>query len=395
MGGQGREVAPDEVAGLYIHIPFCRSRCIYCDFYSTTLPQAWQGPYVEALGREMEIRANEEAGKLGRIGTVYIGGGTPSLLTGEALERLFALVARHYRLEDGAEVTLEANPDDVTGEWVDSLKGTPVNRISMGVQSLDDNILRTLRRRHTAEQARRAVALLQEAGYTNLSLDLIYGLPGQGLAQFERDVREVLGMGVTHLSAYALQFEPGTALSAMRQRGELSEADEELSLACYERLMDLTAEAGMEHYEISNFALPGRRSRHNSSYWTEAPYVGLGAGAHSYDPTGHVRSFNCEDIRQYIEAVGHGRRPSTSEVLDETTRYNERVMLRLRTCEGLSLDELERDFGLDRRRYCERMAEPHILRGRVQKKAGEALCLTRSGLFVSDDIISDLLEVES
>ena len=395
MGGQGREVAPDEVAGLYIHIPFCRSRCIYCDFYSTTLPQAWQGPYVEALGREMEIRANEEAGKLGRIGTVYIGGGTPSLLTGEALERLFALVARHYRLEDGAEVTLEANPDDVTGEWVDSLKGTPVNRISMGVQSLDDNILRTLRRRHTAEQARKAVALLQEAGYTNLSLDLIYGLPGQGLAQFERDVREVLGMGVTHLSAYALQFEPGTALSAMRQRGELSEADEELSLACYERLMDLTAEAGMEHYEISNFALPGRRSRHNSSYWTEAPYVGLGAGAHSYDPTGHVRSFNCEDIRQYIEAVGHGRRPSTSEVLDETTRYNERVMLRLRTCEGLSLDELERDFGLDRRRYCERMAEPHILRGRVQKKAGEALCLTRSGLFVSDDIISDLLEVES
>ena len=395
MGGQGREVAPDEVAGLYIHIPFCRSRCIYCDFYSTTLPQAWQGPYVEALGREMEIRANEEAGKLGRIGTVYIGGGTPSLLTGEALERLFALVARHYRLEDGAEVTLEANPDDVTGEWVDSLKGTPVNRISMGVQSLDDNILRTLRRRHTAEQARRAVALLQEAGYTNLSLDLIYGLPGQGLAQFERDVREVLGMGVTHLSAYALQFEPGTALSAMRQRGELSEADEELSLACYERLMDLTAEAGMEHYEISNFALPGRRSRHNSSYWTEAPYVGLGAGAHSYDPTGHVRSFNCEDIRQYIEAVGHGRRPSTSEVLDETTRYNERVMLRLRTCEGLSLDELERDFGPERRRYCERMAEPHILRGRVQKKAGEALCLTRSGLFVSDDIISDLLEVEN
>ena len=395
MGGQGREVAPDEVAGLYIHIPFCRSRCIYCDFYSTTLPQAWQGPYVEALGREMEIRANEEAGKLGRIGTVYIGGGTPSLLTGEALERLFALVARHYRLEDGAEVTLEANPDDVTGEWVDSLKGTPVNRISMGVQSLDDNILRTLRRRHTAEQARRAVALLQEAGYTNLSLDLIYGLPGQGLAQFERDVREVLGMGVTHLSAYALQFEPGTALSAMRQRGELSEADEELSLACYERLMDLTAEAGMEHYEISNFALPGRRSRHNSSYWTEAPYVGLGAGAHSYNPTGHVRSFNCEDIRQYIEAVGQGRRPSTSEVLDETTRYNERVMLRLRTCEGLSLDKLERDFGLDRRRYCERMAEPHILRGRVQKKAGEALCLTRSGLFVSDDIISDLLEVES
>ena len=395
MGGQGREVAPDEVAGLYIHIPFCRSRCIYCDFYSTTLPQAWQGPYVEALGREMEIRANEEAGKLGRIGTVYIGGGTPSLLAGEALERLFALVARHYRLEDGAEVTLEANPDDVTGEWVDSLKGTPVNRISMGVQSLDDNILRTLRRRHTAEQARRAVALLQEAGYTNLSLDLIYGLPGQGLAQFERDVREVLGMGVTHLSAYALQFEPGTALSAMRQRGELSEADEELSLACYERLMDLTAEAGMEHYEISNFALPGRRSRHNSSYWTEAPYVGLGAGAHSYDPTGHVRSFNCEDIRQYIEAVGHGRRPSTSEVLDETTRYNERVMLRLRTCEGLSLDELERDFGPERRRYCERMAEPHILRGRVQKKAGEALCLTRSGLFVSDDIISDLLEVEN
>lgn len=395
--------------GIYVHIPFCRSRCIYCDFYSTTLPQTWQAAYVEAVGRELELTLPSPSGQVCNATSIYLGGGTPSLLSPEALRRLFALLQRHVATLPGTEVTIEANPDDVTPEWVALLKETPVSRVSMGVQSLDDGILRTLRRRHTAAQARRAVSLLQEGGYHNLSLDLIYGLPGQTLAQFEADVRQLLALGIPHLSAYALQFEPGTALFRMKETGQVSEADEELSRACYERLIDLTAEAGLEHYEISNFARPGFRSRHNSAYWTGAPYIGLGAGAHSYDGA-RARSFNCKNIKDYIAAINRGEHPSETEVLTDCERYDERVMLSLRTAEGLSLDRLEQDFGPERRRYCERMAAPHVARGTLtlrtlpgdgpadgghertaKRPAGETLCLTRRGLFVSDDIISDLM----
>lgn len=405
------------MAGLYIHIPFCRSRCIYCDFYSTTLPPAWQMPYVEALGKEMVIRGQEARGK-GQEDTflscdvsssvklfscpltpypftsLYLGGGTPSQLTPEALRRLFLLISQHVLLAPDAEVTIEANPDDVTPEWIALLKDTPVNRISMGVQSLDDDILRILHRRHTARQAIAAVRLLQEAGYDNLSLDLIYGLPGQTLQQFTADVERLLSLGIPHLSAYALQFEEGTQLYRMRSEGIIREADEELSFNCYQVLIDRCWDAGMEHYEISNFARPGFRSRHNSSYWNDSPYVGLGAGAHSYDPQICRRSFNCEDMQLYIRSINEGRLPSETELLDDDTRYNERVMLRLRTCEGLSLSGIEHDFGPTRRQYCERMARPHLIAGRLQKKADETLSLTRQGLFVSDDIISDLVFIE-
>ena len=250
-------------------------------------------PYVEALGRELELRvsqypaikednARSQQTSLSLMEdpeetcTLYLGGGTPSQLSAEALHRLFVLIGQHTMLAPSAEVTIEANPDDVTPLWVAALRDTPVNRISMGIQTFDDDILRTIHRRHTADQARRAVRLLQDAGYTNLSLDLIYGLPDQSLASFENDVRQALTLDIQHLSAYALQFEKGTPLFSMREQGLIDEADEELSRACYESLIDLTAEAGMEHYEISNFARPGFRSRHNSSYWTEKPYIGLG-----------------------------------------------------------------------------------------------------------------------
>ena len=387
------------MAGLYIHIPFCQSRCIYCDFYSTTLPVSWQMPYIEALGRELELRVTnydlrEKDSKLGtrnsELKTLYIGGGTPSQLTSEALRRLFYIIDQHITLAPDAEVTIEANPDDVCPQWISLLKDTPVNRISMGVQSLDDGILRTLHRRHTARQAKEAIEKLQEAGYQNLSNDLIYGLPGQSLSQFESDVREMLAMGIPHLSAYALQFEEGTPLMQMKAKGEVTEADEELSLACYNKLIDLTHDAGLEHYEISNFARPGWRSRHNSSYWTGTPYLGLGAGAHSYDGK-RQRSYNCEDLKRYIQEIEQGQLPMQIEELDEDARYNERVMLSLRTCEGLSLSALEQDFGRERLNYCLRMAKPHIEGGRLQEKADKSLCLTRHGLFVSDDIISDLM----
>ena len=362
-------------------------------------------PYVEAVGRELELRLPEisETPGISRISgmpgnsaqyqpaTLYLGGGTPSLLSSEALRLLFDSVCRHVVLTPSAEMTIEANPDDVTPEWIASLKDTPINRISMGVQSFNDAILRTLRRRHTAEQASKAVHLLHEAGYHNISLDLIYGLPDQTLDDFTHDVRLALSLGITHLSAYALQYEQGTQLYMLRQQGTIQEADEEMSLNCYEHLIDLTAQAGMEHYEISNFAQPGYRSRHNSSYWTNQPYIGLGAGAHSYSPSTCVRSFNCENIQEYIHCINEGRCPSTIETLSPIDRYNECVMLRLRTCEGLSLQDIEHQFGTERLNYLLRMAAPHLQRGTLQKKTDETLCLTRRGLFVSDDIISDLL----
>ncbi len=349
--------------------------------------------YVEAVGRELFIRSEafRFRSEAFRPSSLYLGGGTPSLLSSEALHRLFHLIGQHAMLTENTEVTIEANPDDVTPEWIASLKDTPINRISMGVQSFNDAILRTLRRRHTAEQASKAVLLLHEAGYHNISLDLIYGLPNQTLDDFTHDVRLALSLGITHLSAYALQYEQGTQLYKLRQQGTIQEADEELSLNCYEHLIDLTAQAGMEHYEISNFALPGYRSRHNSSYWTNQPYIGLGAGAHSYSPSTCVRSYNCEDIKEYIRSINEGSRPATIETLSPIDHYNECVMLRLRTCEGLSLPNIEQQFGTERLNYLLRMAAPHLHRGTLQKKTDETLCLTRRGLFVSDDIISDLL----
>ncbi len=369
--------------GVYIHIPFCHSRCVYCDFVSTTLGREWQQRYVGALLREMRQR-REELG-VSRARTIYIGGGTPSQLSADVLMQLMEGIQRNFTWDADCEFTLEANPDDVTPHFVQLLADTPVNRVSMGVQSTDDNVLRFLRRRHTVEQALRAIESLQQAGLANISADLIYGLPHQSLDMFCQDVGVLLATGIPHLSAYALQYEEGTQLYAMQQRGEVPPEDEEHSLRCYEALMDMTHSTGLHHYEISNFARTGMHSRHNSSYWQGLPYIGLGAGAHSYDGQ-CTRRANTSDVKVYI----NGKNETEVEVLSRTELYDERVMLSLRTREGLDLEQLQRDFGLAMRQHCERMAMPHVERGMLQRK-GEHLVLARKALFVSDDIITHLL----
>lgn len=372
-------------SGVYIHIPFCKSRCIYCDFYSTTSAAEWASRYVDAVLLESKQRANDKQAR-----TLYLGGGTPSILPPSELSRLINGIAEVFPLVNGAEVTMEANPDDICPTLIDAIKDTPVNRISMGVQSLDDRILRLLRRRHTAESALQAVEQLKYNGYNNISLDLIYGLPTQTLQDFQHDARRMLSLDIPHLSAYALQVEPGTTLYNMVERGELQEADEELSLACYQSLMEQTSQAGMVHYEISNFAIPGRESRHNSSYWQLLPYVGLGAGAHSYDGKS-TRRANLPDLLTYINGV-HDNSADwyEEEHLTADEQYDEFIMLSLRTRQGLLLPELERRFGANRRQYAERCAAPHLASGRLQKR-GEALCLTSDGLFIADTIIRDML----
>ena len=370
-----------KTGGIYIHVPFCQKRCIYCDFYSTTYGPEWKRFYVSALKHEMLLRRTEIDSS--RVPSLYIGGGTPSQLSSSLLVEIFQAVMETFSLADDAEVTIEVNPDDVSPQLIAALRQTPVNRISMGVQTFSDDLLRFLNRRHTSAQALRAVLLFREAGYDNISLDLIYGLPGQSFENWTNDVRQLLSLDVPHLSAYALSYEEGTPLYNMLQDGKLSEAPEDMSWRMYEYLLDEVAAAGMEHYEISNFAKPGMHARHNSSYWNGSPYLGLGPGAHSYDGI-NIRRSNDTSLKDYVQATGDV--PHQTEILNSNELYDELVMTRLRTASGLPLAILTPE----QKSYCLRMSEPHINAGNLLRE-GDVLRLSRKGIFISNSIISDLM----
>ena len=365
------------MTGIYIHIPFCRSRCLYCDFYSTTLLELRQR-YVEALCREMLFREHPVQAE-----TIYLGGGTPSQLSPSQLRQLFCNINKVYAPKADAEITMECNPDDVSEPFAQLLQELPVNRVSMGVQTFDDCRLRFLRRRHNASQVGEAIKRLRQAGIGNISIDLIYGFPGQAIEEWREDIRQALELKVEHLSAYSLMYEEGTPLYQLLQSGQVKEIDEELSRQMYYELKDQLAVAGFEHYEISNFARPGFRSRHNSSYWNNTPYIGLGAAAHSYD--GHRRQWNVADIRQYIEGIENGKPITDFELLEDDTKYNERVMLGLRTCEGVDLNSLSAHH----RSYCMEQASTYLEQGLLEQ-CNSQLKLTREGLFVSDMVMSSL-----
>lgn len=375
------------MAGLYIHIPFCASRCIYCGFYSTTRLDLRQ-QYVDALIRELVEVGQSKMSKDDSISTVYLGGGTPSQLTIPQLHQLFDAIYIYNKVESGAEVTIEMNPDDVSVPYADTLRQLGINRVSMGAQTFDDERLRWLNRRHTVAQVGQAVTILRTAGIRNISIDLMYGFPDEKIDDFVRDIDEAIKLDVEHISAYCLMIEEGTEL--YRRYGdkrvrEYDDSKEETERKMYELLIDKLTAAGYEHYEISNFARPGFRSRHNSSYWTGVPYIGLGAAAHSFD--GHLRSWNVSDIRQYIAAVNRDERLNEEEVLSATDFYNERVMLGLRTCEGVDLSALSDD----ERNYCIQEAQP-FLSDDILLLTDNRLVLTRKGLFVSDYVMSSLMQ---
>ena len=458
------------LAGLYIHIPFCRSRCAYCDFYSTTR-EAEAATYVDALCREMEARRCELPHA--RVHSIYIGGGTPSVLPPSLLHRILDRARALYDVADDAEVTVEMNPDDwplsnsprggedsITSEDKNEDIGYAAlpptggagrgafNRVSLGIQTFDDSLLRLIRRRHDAATAIRAVQHLQAAGIANISIDLIYGLPGQTLEQWEHDLDTAFSLGIQHLSAYALSYEPGTALTRWRDEGRIREATDELSVQMYQRLCQRARGAGFEHYEISNFALPGFASRHNSSYWTAVPYLGFGPGAHSYD--GHrTRRANPPSLTAYLAhwlspttnpaspptnpasptanpasptanpasapsgsaspTINPASAPSgsalppadsasrfhrdaspTLEHLTDDELYDEAVMCGLRTARGIDLDSLAARFGAQRLRYLLRQAAPHLHAARLVNR-DHHLRLTEQSLMISDDIMSDLM----
>lgn len=375
------------MAGIYVHIPFCASRCAYCDFFSTLRFADAGERYVEALIAEARLRRGELRGE--SIRTFYLGGGTPSQLPLALLERLVNGLRDVFDLSDLEEFTVEANPDDVTPEWCAALPPLGVNRVSMGVQSFEDDILRAIGRRHMARQAVEAVANLRQAGIRNISIDLIYGLPGQTVASWTESVRQAIALRPQHISAYGLTYEEGTRLWHQRERGEITEVPEEQCLAMYCVLVNELQAAGYEHYEISNFALPGYHSRHNSSYWDDTPYLGLGAAAHSYD--GHIRRYNPADLLQYFDAIEAGETACEQEELTQWERYDERVMLSLRTARGVDTERLRADFGEQAWQHFIKEARPHITAGHLAVKDASRYVLTPDGIMLSDAIIRDLL----
>ena len=474
------------MAGIYLHIPFCKTRCIYCDFYSTTRSELITR-YIHALCNELEMR--KEYLKEEKIETVYFGGGTPSQLGEEDFQQIFKAIQKHYGLEDCREITLEANPDDLSKEYLQMLSALPFNRISMGIQTFDDATLKLLKRRHNARTATEAVRRCREAGYQNISIDLIYGLPGETKERWEKDLRQAISLNVEHISAYHLIYEedtpiynmlkqhqicevdrismgiqtfddatlkllkrrhnartateavrrcreagyqnisidliyglPGetkerwekdlrqaislnvehisayhliyeedTPIYNMLKQHQICEVDEDSSLEFFTLLIEYLQKAGYEHYEISNFCRPGYYSRHNTSYWKGIPYLGCGPSAHSFNGT--TREWNISSIDRYIKGIEEGQRVFETEYLGPTTRYNEFIITTMRTVWGTPIEKLKQLFGIEMWEYCRKMATPYLKSGKLEEYEG-ALRLTREGIFISDSIMSDLLWVD-
>lgn len=374
------------MAGIYIHIPFCKSRCIYCGFYSTTLLDL-RKKYINAVCREMELRKNYIREP---FSTIYLGGGTPSLLDEAELTKLFLYINNVYDVDRNAEITMECNPDDITPKFTNMLSHLPINRVSMGAQTFADSRLRLLHRRHNSDEVKHAVKLLREAGIKNISIDLMFGFPDESLSQWKEDISAALALNVEHISAYSLMYEEDTPLWKMLDTGKVKEIDEELSLTMFKELVCQLTDAGYEHYEISNFARPGYRSRHNSSYWHQVPYIGLGAAAHSFDL--NSRQWNVADLKLYIEEINNGIIPMEREELDNDTTFNDIITTALRTSDGIELNAMETRLGKRYRNTLISAAGKHLEQGLLEIRH-DRLRLTAEGIFISDMVMSDLMIV--
>ena len=373
------------MAGIYIHIPFCAKRCLYCDFFSSTDMQ-FKTPYIQAIIREMELRKDYIDNE--PIETIYFGGGTPSQLGEKDFEKIFDAINRIFDTSQCQEITLEANPDDMTPEYAASLQKLPFNRISMGVQSFQEKDLRFLNRRHNREQAIRAVALCKEHGISNINIDLIYGLPGQTLDEWSLNLEEAILLDVPHISAYHLIYEERTALYKLLKEGGITPVDEELSVSLFSTLINRLTKAGYLHYEISNFARPGYISQHNSSYWLGKKYIGIGAAAHSYN--GSNRLWSVSSLPLYLKGIVTETPAVEIEELDENTQYNDFIITRLRTMWGIQLQKIKELFGEEKWNYLKQQAEPYLQQNLLNLQ-NETLKLSKKGIFISDGIMSDLL----
>lgn len=374
------------MAGIYLHIPFCRQACTYCNFhFSTSL--ARRSEMVAALMQEATLRAGELEGQA--VETVYIGGGTPSLLPVDDLQRIFDTLHRHLDIGSLKECTLEANPDDLTRDYLRALRMTPVSRFSIGVQSFRDEDLRYMNRAHNAGQADAAIKAAQDAGFENLSVDLIYGTPGLTDAAWSTNLETIRTLQVPHLSAYALTVEEGTALHHAIAKKSAAPVDAEQSAGQAEILMAWAATAGYDHYEISNLARPGCYAVHNTAYWQGVPYLGIGPSAHSFDGR-RIRRWNVANNSRYLQGVlAEGVVPHEQEALTDEERFNEYVMTALRTMWGVDLTRVAAGWGEAAAESLRERAARFVAAGQVTQ-TGKALILTPAGRLLADGIAADL-----
>jgi oxygen-independent coproporphyrinogen-3 oxidase len=374
------------MAGIYIHIPFCKQACYYCNFHFST-SRGNNHEMVEALLREIVLQKDFFAGTGDTISSIYLGGGTPSLLEIAEIASLMGSLRKHFRVAEDAEVTLEANPDDISPANLQLWKRSGINRLSIGVQSFFDEDLRSLNRAHNAAQALTSLQQAQEAGFGNMSADLIYGIPGLSDERWQENIGRMTALGLPHLSCYALTVEPHTALDHMIRTGKYPAVGDAQAARQFGQLTAILETAGYEHYEISNFALPGRRSQHNSSYWQGKPYLGIGPSAHSF--TGESRQWNVASNAGYVKSIRDGEVPFTREILTPSMQLNEYIMTSLRTMEGCDLGQVEERWGREQRDRLRLESQKFIGQGQIRAE-GNILVLTGQGKLFADGIAAAL-----
>lgn len=373
------------MAGIYIHIPFCRQKCYYCDFYKT-VNTSLMPKFISGLTKEVKLRKNYLQNE--SIETIYFGGGTPSVLQAHELEDILTQIAKHFDVSTQVETTFEANPDDLTPEYLQALKSAGINRLSIGIQSFNDAHLKKMNRRHNAKQAAEVVESAVKTGFSNISVDLIYGLPELSEKEWKESLEQVFSLPVQHLSAYHLTYHEGTAFYTWLKKGTLKELSENQSVKQFELLLQAAENAGFEQYEISNFARNGLYSKHNTAYWFGKKYLGLGPSAHSYDQ--NSRRWNVSHVESYINGIESGSEYYEEEKLSTKEHFNEYILTRIRTKWGVSLSFVNQRFGENYQQYLQQQIAKHQQSG-LALVSDDTITLSREGLFVSDEIMSDLM----
>ncbi|MBW0178862.1 radical SAM family heme chaperone HemW [Sediminibacterium sp.] len=374
------------MSGIYIHIPFCRKACHYCNFHFSTSQQS-RTAMAAAIAKEAVIRKDFITGT---VSTIYFGGGTPSLLTAAELMLMMDIFSSHFSIATDAEITLEANPDDISPDKLLEWKKAGINRLSIGIQSFFEEDLQWMNRAHNASQAKNCIQLAQDAGFHNLTIDLIYGTPGLSNERWITNIETAISFNIPHLSCYALTVEPNTALDKLIQKGTKADVDQQKQAVHFDLLTTRLEAAGFEHYEISNFARPGFRSRHNSSYWQGKPYLGLGPSAHSFN--GSIRQWNISNNALYLKSIEQDLIPFEAEQLTDEQQLNEYIMTSLRTMEGCSLELIEKKWG-EKNVSAIKAAAQKYLQEEYLNLSGNQLILTKKGKFLADGIAAELFQL--
>ena len=373
------------MAGIYIHVPFCRQKCYYCDFYKTVNTRQTAN-FVRTIQNEAEKRKDYLENE--NIETIYFGGGTPSVLNGSSLGEILGFLHRQFTINRDVEITLEANPDDLDFDYIQNLRQTGINRLSIGLQAFQNEHLQRMNRRHDVQQAISSIVNAEKAGFKNISIDLIYGLPALTIQQWKSTLQQVFSLPFQHLSAYHLTYHQGTPFYTWLKKGTLKELGEKESVKQFEMLINTAEKYGFEHYEISNFAKNQQYSKHNTSYWTERKYLGLGPSAHSFN--GLSRQWNMAHLDGYLKAIENNLPFFEEETLSENEKYNEYILTRMRTKWGISEQQLKDKFGIKMRNYFQKEIQGYLKSGMVKEENG-TIRFTRKGLFVSDSILANLM----